>query len=398
MANDQPSNRSDSLPAHSGNGALELGRIDEEECGGILRSYFVLLAFRHRRLLIAAALCSMVLVFVLTAFVMHPKYQATAIIRPLGQNSGGLGSLLQSTGLGSSTNFAGTGIDSDIGTNVHDPDELVTILNSYTFTTAMVQAENLGPRLTKGAHSIWSFLPLPHRYGPPPLWSYYLMMSSRFDCENSVRTGNITLTFMDKDPGFASYVLNQYINRLRNQLRAHDVAYDKAAAKSLEQEASAASDPMMRDDLYDLAARQIKKIKTAEANSDFAFNVLEQPYVPPYKVKPTVMLDTLLAGLAVPLLVLAILVARDWAPWVRRSWHRWRRNRSVFLITSPFPASLAEHRHLMTTARTRVESRLGNQHLLLAGSSCGTKSPNCFSRNHNQESQGGSAPRLAVVR
>ena len=316
--NDKPLNGSDGLPAHSGNGAIELGRFDEEDAGGgILHSYFFLLAVRHRRLLLVASLCSMALVFVLTAFVMHPKYQSTAIIRPLGQNSGGLGSLLQSTGLSSSTNFAGTGIDSDIGTNVHDPDELVTILGSYTFTTAMIEAENLGPTLVKGARSIWTLFPFLHRYGPPSLWTAYMMMSARFDCDNSVRTGNITLTFIDKDPAFANRVLNLYIDRLRDQLRAHDVTYDKAAAKSLEEEASAASDPLMRDDLYDLAARQIKKIKTAEANADFAFTVLEKPYVPPYRYKPWVVLDTLAAGVLLPLLVFAGLVVWDWTPRVR---------------------------------------------------------------------------------
>lgn len=315
--NDKPLNGSERLPALSENGAIELGRFDEQEGHGFLHSYFALLALRHRRLLVASSFCAMVLVFCLTRFVMHPKYQAVAIIRPLGQNSSGLGGLLQSTGLSGSSNFAGTGIDSDIGTNVHDPDELVTILTSYTFTTAMVEAEDLGPRLTKGAHSIWALFPFLHRMGPPPLWSYYLIMSSRFECDNSIRTGNITLTFIDKDPAFASYVLNLYIDRLRDQLRLHDVTYDKAAAKSLEEEAAAASDPMMRDDLYDLAARQIKKIKTAEANADFAFNVLEKPYTPPYRFKPWVYFDTLAAGVLLPLLVFTVLVARDWSPRVR---------------------------------------------------------------------------------
>src|SRR5271170_937923 len=119
MAGDKPPNGSDQEPARSGNGSISLVSLDEGERAGILHSYFALLALRHRRLLIASSLCAMVAMFCLTFLVVHPKYQATAIIRPIGQNSGGLSGLLQSTGLSGSTNFAGTGIDSDIGTNVH---------------------------------------------------------------------------------------------------------------------------------------------------------------------------------------------------------------------------------------------------------------------------------------
>jgi hypothetical protein len=317
MAGDKQPNGSDQTPTQSGNEVFNLVPLDEGEHSGILHSYFALLALRHRRLLIASSLCAMVAMFCLTFFVMHPKYQATAIIRPIGQNSNGIAGLLSSTGLSSSTNFAGTGIDSDIGTNVHDPDELVTILNSYAFTTAMIEAENLGPRLTKGSYNVWSLIPFLNIEPKPSLWSYYRMVSSRFDCDNSVRTGNITVSFYDKDPEFASHVLNLYIDRLREQLRAHDVAYNKAAAKSLEEEAAAASDPMMRDDLYDLAARQLKKMRTAEANADFAFAVLDNPYVPPYRFKPWVVFDTIAAGVFLPLLVFAGLVARDWSPRVR---------------------------------------------------------------------------------
>jgi hypothetical protein len=317
MANNQELNGSDRPLAQSGNGAIELETFAQDEGGGILRSYFGLLALRYRRLVIAVSLGSMAVVFLLTFFVIHPKYQATAIIRPVGQGSNGLTGFLQTTGLVPRMNdLGGTGIDSDIGTNVHDPDELITILNSYTFTTAMIEAENLGSSLIDGG-GISALLPFLHHKNPS-LWGYYRAMSSRFDCENSVRTGNITLTFVHKDPEFAKRVLQLYIDRLRDQLRAHDVAYNKVGAKSLEIEAAAASDPMMRDDLYDLAARQIKKIKTAEANADFAFSVLEKPYTPPYRVKPWVVLDTLFAGIAVPLLMFAILVVRDWTPSVKR--------------------------------------------------------------------------------
>ncbi len=314
------SNGSDYTPDRNGNGAVVLDLVDEREAGGILQSYFVLLALRHRRLLMVAALCSLVGAYCLTAFVMNPKYEATAIIRPVGQNPNSLGGLLQSAGITQSV--SGVGIDSDIGTNVHDPEELVAILNSYNFTVSMIQAENLGPHLSGGRSLSWLIPSLPFSHHEDahdsPLWGYYLRMSSAFTCENSVRTGNITLNFLHKDPAFARHVLQLYIDRLRDYLRSHDVVYDKDAANSLEEAAASASDPMLRDDLYQLAAMQVQKTKTAEANADFAFSVIEEPYVPPVPSRPWVILDTLFATIAVPLFIFAGLVIRDWIPRLKQ--------------------------------------------------------------------------------
>ena len=317
MADNKQFNGSDHGILPNGNGAVELRQFDQVEGGGIFRSYFVLVAMRYRRLLIGVCLGSMALVFCMTAFVMRRKYQATAIIRPIGQNQNSLSGLLQSTGLSNMADMSGTGIDSDIGTNIHDPDELVGILTSYTFTASMIEAENLGPKL--GGRTLWTMLTpfLPHK-NKGTLWGYYKHMSAAFDCDNSVRTGNITLTFIDRDPEFAKHVLQLYIDRLRGQLREHDVRYCKDASRALQESAATVTDPMLRDDLYDLAARQIKKIGTAEANADFAFTVIESPFTSPYFVRPWILIDTLAAGVLLPLVVFIGLVVRDWTPRLKR--------------------------------------------------------------------------------
>jgi hypothetical protein len=317
MTNDNQFNGSDSAHGETANGAVELEPSAQVRSGGN-HSYLLLLAARYRRLLIYTCLGSMVVVFLLTFFVISRKYQATVVLRPVGQNQSGLSGLLQSTGLTNMTEMAGVGIDSDLGTNQHDPDELVAILNSYTFAANMIKAEHLEPRLVHS--SIFSLLPFfSHKSGSgSSSWAAYRSLSARFDCDNSIRTGNITLTFYDKDPAFARYVLESYVDRLRDQLRAHDIQYCKAAAASLQQAAAVANDPMLRDDLYDLAARQIKKIGTAQANSDFAFVVLENPYSAPYPVRPWILFDTLAAGVVVPVLIFLGLIVRDWVPRLKK--------------------------------------------------------------------------------
>ena len=59
----------------------------------------------------------------------------------------------------------------------------------------------------------------------------------------------MTLTFIDKDPELARSILNLYIDRLRDQVRAQTVRDNKAAERSLEQEAAKATDPLLRDQL-----------------------------------------------------------------------------------------------------------------------------------------------------
>jgi hypothetical protein len=295
-------------------GATEGELFDETNGGGgILNSYFVLLAFRKRRVLIAGALCAMVVVFILTAFVMHPKYKAEAMIRPVSQEGGGLSGLLQSTGLMQGNATLGNAI-----TSPPDPNEIEAILESYAFTTAMVEQEHLEPRLFKGSHSLRNLFPFLGPRKPRTPYSLYLLMSGRFDCDNSLRTGNMTLSFIDKDPELARTILDFYITRLRDQVRAQTVRDTKAALRSLENEVARTADPLLRDQMYQLIALQMQQVKTAQANADFAFKVLEPPYVPPNPYAPSVLLDSFVAGVLGFMMAFCFVAARDLFPRFRR--------------------------------------------------------------------------------
>jgi hypothetical protein len=300
------------ISRQSPNGGALIELQDDEGSGGILESYFVLLALRNRRLLIISALCMMALVFVLTEFVMHKKYQAQAMIRPVSGDSSGLSGLLQSTGLMQGNSTIGNGI-----AGPPDPNELVAILQSYSFTTSMVEQEHLTPRLLKGSRSLSNLIPFLSKGTPTP-FSMYRLMSSRFDCDFSIRDGNMTLTFIDKDPELARTILDLYISRLRNQVRAQTVRDTKAALSSLEEEVVRTADPLLRDSMYQLIALQMQQVKTAKANSDFAFTVIEPPFVPPYPYAPSVILDTLVAGVLVSFMAFCGLVVRDYLPRLRR--------------------------------------------------------------------------------
>jgi hypothetical protein len=282
---------------------------------GLMRSRWMLLAVRRRRLLFYSGLGALLLAFILTEFVMHKKYRAEAIIRPVTPDQSGIGGLLQSTGLLPGNSSMGNGISGP-----PDPNEVVAILQSYAFTTAMVTQEHLAPKLMKGSRSLGSLI-FSSKPKPPSeysLYSLFRLMTARFDCNLSVRTGNMSLTFIDKDPELARTILGLYITRLRDQIRFQTVRDTSAALDSLLQEVSKTPDPTLRDSIYQLVAQQMQQVKTAQANADFAFVVVEPPFVPPYPVAPWPIFDSLAAGILVSLMVFAGLVVADSVPRLRQ--------------------------------------------------------------------------------
>ena len=147
--------------------------------------------------------------------------------------------------------------------------------------------------------------------GPRTRWKLYKIMGKRFDCDFSMRTGNLTMTFIDKDPRLARFVLQQYIDRLRNQLRNQEVHYSKLAIDSLEDEAARSPDPMLRAALYGIVAQELEQEKTAEMEADFAFSVIEAPMVPDERYSPWRIIDPLAAGVLSFLAALGYLYFSD---------------------------------------------------------------------------------------
>jgi hypothetical protein len=182
----------------------------------------------------------------------------------------------------------------------------------------MIKQEHLAPRLTQGGHFLRRLIPFLGPPEPPSLFALYKLMSGRFDCDYSLRTGNINLSFVHKDAGLARTILALYIDRLRDQVRAQTVRDNRAALRSLEQEAGKATDPLLRDQLYQLVAFQTQQVQTAEANADFAFTVLEPAWVPPVPCAPWVALDTVAGGVLGVMMLFCCLAARKLFPQLRK--------------------------------------------------------------------------------
>lgn len=253
----------------------------------------------EQRWKIAAITVTAALVTGLVATFVLPKwYRATAIIRPVstptiesrmaGRMGGEGGGLTQ----GLAAALGGPG---DAG----DAQEYIAILEAFQFSTGLARRHHIIDELLTPS---WLRALLFGAKPEHPQWSAYRALQRRFDCEYSVKTGNITLYFQDKNRVNAEKILGYYIDDLRDVLRAREIRDTREAIDSLEAEASSTSDELLRTQLYDLAARQVERNKTAQVEADFAFRVLDPPFASYEPYRPSVALDTFLAAFLVGLL------------------------------------------------------------------------------------------------
>jgi hypothetical protein len=251
------------------------------------------------RLIIRATLAVTFSVMLLTSLVLTKYYQAKAIIRPVPKSD-------QTGALSGYASSLTTGIASLAGLETDeekDAEEYMTILQSYAFTAGLLGRTNLGPRLERRS--------LTHRLFGWPVTSYrlYKKMDRLFDCDYSVKTGNLTLTFMDPDPAVAERVLGSYITLLGEKLKEREVASAIAARRVLEKEVASISDNQLQAAIYDIVAKQIERKGLAEVQADFSFRVVDPPFVPDVPHSPSPPLDTILALILTPtILVLAIIM------------------------------------------------------------------------------------------
>jgi Chain length determinant protein len=253
-----------------------------------LREYLLVLQARWR-LIAAATLVATVATGVVTKFAMTKSYRAEAIIRPVSAGAvesrlsgliGGLGGLGGAAGFGASL----------FGNEANPANEYMPVLQSFDFTTQLIASHGLESHLRGPRRSLLGGDP------PHPRWVRYRMMRSRFDCEFSIRTGNLTFYYQDPDRAMAGKILGYYISDLRELLRHQEIHDTTEAIASLRDEIKDTADNLLQTQLSELLARQIQQQKLAQVQADFAFKVLEPPTTPDKPYRPKVLLDCVLAG------------------------------------------------------------------------------------------------------
>jgi hypothetical protein len=271
-ANAQPSPNSALSKPH-------IGVVSSREEGGLFE-YWSLIRDWWK----LVTLCTLVVVVftgVVTKFVLDETYRARAIIRPASDTKGPLG---EAKGLVSQLT-GGAGDEQEM-----DAEKYIAIMNSFKFTSNLIRTHGLLARLSK-------------EYNEDTPWKLYEAMKDHFDSDYNLKNGTLSIGFIDRSPAQAKVMLGYYVDALRDQLRAQTAQTSTSAINSMTEEVSRTTDPMLQTELYEFIAFQIQKRTTAQAEVEFAFDVIEPPVVPDRKYSPRPMVDCALAAILVPLLM-----------------------------------------------------------------------------------------------
>ncbi len=269
-----------------------------------LRDYLEALA-RRWRLLAAAAIGAMAAAGLFARFALTRLYRAEAIIRPINASMvrGRLAGLLGGTG--GFGGLTGGSLSPFAGAAANPASEYMPVLRSFDFTTSLIARHGLAAELPVRGWAPWAGAVA------DPRWARFRLMRRRFDCEFSLLTGNLTLSYLDPDPAMARKILGFYISDLREQLRREQIRDASEAIDSLREEVRETADNLLQTQLSELLARQIQQEKLAQVQADFAFKVLVSPTASDRPYRPLAIVDALLAGMLALLVVAVAILLRD---------------------------------------------------------------------------------------
>ncbi len=236
-------------------------------------------------------------------------YRAQALITPVSPDSSLASSVGEGTTLGqtsSSLMDLFTGGESD---NVTISERYIAIMDSYAFTTDLINRYHLDRRIVKSTNG---HVP---RISP---WKMSQAITGRFQTEYDYKSGNLALYYMDPDPAEAKSILEDYLVSLREKVRSEEVQSAAAAVDSLQDEISKTSDALLQNQLYELVARQIQREKIARVQADFAFKIIEPPVVPDNFYAPQARRDATIAGALTFALMCIAVLAWDFISRTRR--------------------------------------------------------------------------------
>lgn len=237
----------------------------------------------HWYWLVAAGILCAIATYLLVWLYVPKTYRAEAEIKPVSRK-GVSGSLMGGLMSGLGISNPGIGIENGLGFTEHSAEEMIAIMESYDFIHGVVAKYHLDNEIADKSAK------------PLSPWLQYRKMLKQTKCEYNFRNGLITIYFDAHNPAQARQILGYYLEALRNQLRRDEIESASAAIAALQAEVEKISDSMLREQLYDLLAKQIQRQRLAEIQTDFWFGVIQTPVVPDKPVKPTKLIDAMIAA------------------------------------------------------------------------------------------------------
>ena len=250
---------------------------------------------------------------VAVALALPNKYEVTAKIAPV--EAGGAGGLSALAGqFGGLASLAGISLPSGGGS---ESELLLEIMQSRAFVREFIAEHNLTPRLMAVASydpmtgvetfdtelynpdtQTWVRVVEPPKQPAPSVEEQVDAFLEVFKVNQGKGDSVIGLSFTHPSPRFGAEVIDLLIARLDDYARERDQAKAEQSIEYLEGKLRETRLTEVQRVLYDMIESQTKTLMLAEVNQDYAFQVIDPPYIPEKRSSPK---RALIAALAVVL-------------------------------------------------------------------------------------------------
>jgi uncharacterized protein involved in exopolysaccharide biosynthesis len=190
--------------------------------------------------------------------------------------------LEQSTGTALSGALGGLGglVASEFGLGGgSDADKIEVLLKSRQLTNLVVEKHNLLPILFDKQ---WDAQKKAWKEAPAPTIqdAYKLIKDGLLKVTRDRKTNVITASIEHKDPEFAKSMMQYYLTELSEGLRAKVVKDAQENMRFLTEQLDRTTDPLLREKIYSMLAKEIEKATFARAQTYYGFYVLDPPIAP----------------------------------------------------------------------------------------------------------------------
>lgn len=247
----------------------------EECCDEInLLDYINILA-RHKKLIIFTVVIAVTATAIIS-FLSPRIYEAKAVIMPVVQSQEQSGMSAIALQLGIASNQAS------------NASELFSLLQSNILMERVIIKNNLVPVFfgeeatgKKVNDQIWDGI----RY----------LKNTIYKARDNKRDGIIELSVEFKDPEISARILTYILTELTDYMSSEAKRVADTNKKYLESLIDKNSDPLIKQKIYAMIARQIEISMMAEVKENFAFKILDPPKTPDMKIRPRITMNIMLS-------------------------------------------------------------------------------------------------------
>lgn len=270
-------------------GALRLAELERHR----LAFYWSLLEQWWWKILLCSAAAALIALTV-SATLMPQSFCAEAAIKPLPTQNN----------LTEITMFQH--LSSALGQNIAEQaKEYVAMLQSFTFVKWVVRHN---PAVYAMLFTPAELMSLRSRPGSEVEWKAYRRISRYLTSYYDNTGGLLRLRYVAQDRATALKMLTILVDDLIANVRDRDIASYSAQIKSLQDHANRTSDELLRADIYEIIAKRMEQLTTAEASALTTFRIIEEPYVPAEPYQPRPFLYAGVSALTMPILLFGLIV------------------------------------------------------------------------------------------